>query len=228
MSQTASIKTGKSDSEVWVACGSCDRVTHHKALAVVDSQDESPGGEVTVWQSYMIVVCQGCRTVSFCVESTCSEEIDYDPDTGDEFLVKSYELYPSRAAGRPEMDSIHEVPFGICNVYRETRVALCSDQPILAGIGIRAIVEAVCNDRGATGKNLEERIDSLATMKIVTEDGAKILHSLRFMGNSAAHEVKAHKIEELDIAFGVVEYLLQGVYVMPKQAAKLPKQKPAT
>ena len=145
MTQTASIKTGLSDSEVWVACGSCDRVTHHKALAVVDSQDESPGGEVTVWQSYMIVVCQGCRTVSFCVESTCSEEINYDPDTGDEFLVKSYELYPSRAAGRPEMDSIHEVPFGICNVYRETRVALCSDQPILAGIGIRAIVEAVCS-----------------------------------------------------------------------------------
>jgi hypothetical protein len=126
------------------------------------------------------------------------------------------------------MDSIHEVPFGICSVYRETRAALCSNQPILAGIGIRAIVEAVCNDRGASGRNLEKRIDSLVTMKIVTEDGAKILHSLRFMGNDAAHEVKAHKIEELNIAFGVVEYLLHGVYVMPKQAAKLPQKKPAT
>lgn len=224
MSQTASIQLGKSDREVWVACGSCDRATSHKTLAVVDLKEDAAGGDVTVWESYMVVVCQGCRTVSFCVESACSEDVDYDPDTGEAFLPKSYQLYPSRAAGRPEMDSIHEVPFGICSVYRETRSALCSNQPILAGIGIRAIVEAVCNDRGATGKNLEERIDNLATMKIVTEEGAKILHNLRFMGNDAAHEVKAHKVEELDIAFGVVEYLLHGVYIIPKQAAKLPRK----
>ena len=44
------------------------------------------------------------------------------------------------------------------------------------------------------------------------------------MGNDAAHEVKAHKIEELTIALGVVEYLLQGVYVIPKRAAQLPKK----
>ncbi|MDY3558591.1 DUF4145 domain-containing protein, partial [Gemmata sp. JC673] len=63
-------------------------------------------------------------------------------------------------------------------------------------------------------------------MNVVSGDGAKILHSLRFMGNNAAHEVKGHTAEELTIALGVVEYLLHGVYVMPKKAAKLPQKPP--
>ena len=194
MSQSASIILGKPEGDVWVACGSCDRVSSHKVLTVISWRDESPDGEITVWKKFMTVMCQGCRTVSFCVASTCSEDLDYDPKTGEQCLAIRYELYPSRVAGRPEMESIHDLPFGISSVYRETRSALCSDQSILAGIGIRAIVEAVCKDRGATGHNLEKRIDDLVTKKIVTEDGAKILHSLRFMGNDAAHEVKAHTI----------------------------------
>ncbi|OQW33427.1 MAG: hypothetical protein A4E19_03220 [Nitrospira sp. SG-bin1] len=170
----------------------------------------------------MTVMCQGCRTVSFCIESQFSEDYEYD-EHEDGYYVKRYELYPNRITGRPEMDSARDIPEGIYDLYAETRTALCSNQPILTGIGIRAIVEAVCKDRGATGHNLEKRIDSLVILKIVTEDGAKILHNLRFMGNDAAHEVKAHKIDELSIAFGVLEYLLQGVYIMPKQASMLPQ-----
>lgn len=222
MSQTASIEVGKPEGDVWIACGPCDRKTRHEVMTIVKWEDGDEN--VTLWKSYMIVMCQGCRTVSFCIESQFSEDYEYD-DHGDGYYVKQYELYPNRIAGRPEMDSAHEVPVGIYSVYNETRAALCSNQPILTGIGIRAIVEAVCKDRGATGHNLEKRIDSLVMLKIVTEDGAKILHNLRFMGNDSAHEVKAHKIDELGIAFSVIEYLLHGVYIMPKHAKKLPKKR---
>ena len=59
---------------------------------------------------------------------------------------------------------------------------------------------------------------------MVTPDGAKILHSLRFMGNDAAHEVEAHPEADLMTALDVVEYLLKGVYILPRLAAKLPKK----
>jgi hypothetical protein len=109
-------------------------------------------------------------------------------------------------------------------VYSETRTALANDQPVLAGIGIRAIVETVCKDQSAAGNNLMEKIDDLARKGVVTPDGAKILHSLRFMGNDAAHEVKAHAEADLMTALDVVEYLLKGVYILPRLAAKLPKK----
>ena len=105
---------------------------------------------------------------------------------------------------------------------------MCNDQPVLAGIGIRAIIEAVCKDRLAKGKNLQEKIDDLAKEGIITKDGAAILHSLRFIGNEAVHEVKAHTDQELTIALGVAEHILNSVYIMPKLAEKLPTKQPST
>ena len=120
MGQTASITVGKPDREVWIACGTCGRVTCHKVLTVVELTDSSSGDEITVWKKFMTVICQGCRTVSFCVESTCTEDVAYDARTG-QYLAPSYRLYPSRAAGHLEMASAHHLPAGIYRVYQETR-----------------------------------------------------------------------------------------------------------
>lgn len=95
--------------------------------------------------------------------------------------------------------------------------------PILGGIGIRAIVETVCNERGATGTNLFQKINSLVTLSLITQQEASVLHDLRFMGNEAAHKVKAHKSDELNLAFDVVEHLLNTVYLLAEQTKRLPK-----
>ena len=42
------------------------------------------------------------------------------------------------------------------------------------------------------------------------------------MGNKAAHEVKAHTRDELNLAFDVVEHLIKAVYLLPEQAKRLP------
>jgi hypothetical protein len=44
------------------------------------------------------------------------------------------------------------------------------------------------------------------------------------MGNEAAHKVKAHTQEELNLAFDVVEHLLKTVYLLPEQTKHLPSQ----
>ncbi len=94
--------------------------------------------------------------------------------------------------------------------------------PVLTGIGIRAIVETVCRERSSPGRNLAEKIGGLITLNLITQTEAEILHDLRFMGNKAAHEVKAHTTEELNLAFDIVEHLLKAVYLLPEQAKRLP------
>jgi len=44
------------------------------------------------------------------------------------------------------------------------------------------------------------------------------------MGNAAAHEVKPHSAEDLAVGLDVVEYVLNGVYLLPKLASNLPKR----
>ena len=95
-----------------------------------------------------------------------------------------------------------------------------NDQPVLTGIGLRALVETICKDKKASGGNLVEKIGSLVSLGVLTADGATILHRIRTLGNDVAHEVKPHTAEQLGIALGVCEHLLQGVYLLPRHARK--------
>lgn len=103
-------------------------------------------------------------------------------------------------------------------IYNETLKALNEELPVLAGIGIRAIVETVCKDKDSIGANLQDKIDDLVTQDVLTKEGADILHKLRTLGNDAVHEVKPHDNVQLGLALDVIHHLLQGVYILPHQS----------
>lgn len=204
-------------------CKDCDRATRHLVLAETHTHWQDPYGDIDAWKDNQIIQCQGCLTVSYCEVSTCSEDYEHKDD-GTIVLNTGYKYFPSRVTGRSEMKGLYHLPQGVYSIYLEAHASLCSELLVMAGFGIRAIVEAVCKEKSAEGKNLQIKIDSLHSLGLITESGKKILHDLRFMGNSAAHEMKAHKPEELNAAFDVVEYLLQGVYLLPKTAKNLPQK----
>ena len=204
-----------------IPCPDCDRNTRHKVLAQTCGHWEYAEGAVDVYKNFKIVQCQGCLTISFCETHCCSEEMDYD-DNGNLFYPESKKYYPNRITGRSVMREANLLPHGVYLIYEEAHSALCAQLSVLSGLGIRAIVEAVCKDKEMVGRNLQEKIDALAQQGLVTAAGAGILHNLRFMGNASAHEIRTHSQKELNAAFDVIEYLLQGVYVLPRQAAHLP------
>lgn len=121
------------------------------------------------------------------------------------------------------MQKSHCLPAGVAPIYREAVAASSAQLPISSGFGIRAIIEAVCKDKDIKGQNLENRIDGLVSAGLITPAAATMLHSLRFMGNAAAHEMKAHSLEEISNALDIVEILLQNVYVLPSLAESVPK-----
>jgi hypothetical protein len=200
----------------------CNRETRHKVLADTSTHWQDEEGRVDTWVHHQIVQCQGCLTTSFRESSQCSEDFDHDERTGETFLNEIVKLFPNRISGRPVMQEAHLLPHNVYRIYQEAHGALCAELAILAGLGLRALVEAVCIDRQVIKGNLQDKIDALAIAGHITSAGTKILHSLRFMGNAAAHEVKAHTPQQLNTAFDVVEHLLQGVYVLPGKAAGLP------
>jgi Domain of unknown function (DUF4145) len=174
-------------------------------------------------ESYQIVRCRGCETISFRSVSSNSEDLDYAYDGELEYLERK-EVYPPRLAGRPKLKDDGLLPYDVENIYKETHAALCTNLPILAAVGIRALVEAVCAEEEAKGANLEKRIDSLVASGVLTPSGAQILHGLRFMGNEAAHEIKRHSPSTLGTAFDVAENLLQNVYILPEKASRFAKR----
>ena len=200
-------------------CKECKRDTKHKVLASVDVEGEDWFCENSIqyWVHHQVIQCQGCETTSFRTASTNTGDYDYVDLQTIEYN-ESVELFPSRNEGRSAVKDVHLLPSNVQQVYEETIKAMNNEQPVLAGIGIRALVETICKDKQALGKNLAEKINDLVKLGVLTQDGATILHKIRTLGNDAAHEVKPHKPEQLGLALDVCEHLLQGVYLLPHHA----------
>lgn len=207
------------DKEYKLACRNCDGETYHKVMTSVHIRESE--NDIDVWHDYEIVFCQGCKDISFRHSSMCSENTYSNPETGTEELEEEISLYPNRIAGRKRINDMYLLPDGVLKIYKETHGALCSRLNILAGIGIRALVESVCQEKGTQGSSLETKIDDLVVKGVLTKDGADTLHGTRLLGNKSAHEVVAASDDELDIAMDIAENLLETVYIIPQKARRL-------
>jgi len=209
------------DQELEVVCDDCRRPTNHRILRSVEViGNEQHGQWMDIdWNDwYQIVRCLGCGTISFRkAHENSLDSPDVFEDGSTERVIRE-ELFPPRDFGRQELNDLECAPDQVQLVYRETLRALNGNQPVLAGVGIRALLETICKAKRAKGQSLFKKIDSLVELGALSKDGAKILHRLRVLGNQAAHEVKPHSPKQLAVAIDVIDHLIEGVYILPHRA----------
>lgn len=216
-----------------ILCIDCKHETEHKIVAPSFQEDGSHGEEFwsVDWQeNYQILQCGGCKAVTFRHYHWFSEDDPLEP--GKETL------YPRRD-GRPtrQFDS---VPAPLTRLYVEVLECFNNDSHILCAAGLRALVEGLCAERGiANGpvpqgdgttkrnNNLEGKIYGLCEQGVVTATGAGFLHSHRFLGNEAVHELTRPPRDELALALDIVEHMLEQVYDIPAKASSLEKARDA-
>ena len=203
------------------ACRQCCRDANHKIIAsyIEDGSEELGNGHTFDWNTVsQIIQCAGCEEVSFRTSSSNSEDYDYDDD-GAMVHSETEKYYPGRSTGLKGIEG-HFVPYRVNQIYKETRSAIENDLSIIGGIGVRALLDAICKEVEASGKDLFQQIDDLHAKSLVTKEGASALHKLRLLGNKSAHEAEAHSREQLSLALEVVEYILVGTYVMPQKVER--------
>lgn len=176
------------------------------------------------WETSQTLKCGGCETVFFRVISANSEDVDYDYDHDGREVARystAERFYPELENLRNEINGFDLLPSHLAAIYSEAAKALHSNQPVLAGIGIRAILETICKDKGAPGSSLYEKIDGLRNQGVLSTNGATVLHKLRVLGNISAHEVKPQNSDQLLLAFDVLDNLLSNVYVLEPSVKKI-------
>ncbi|KTC28020.1 hypothetical protein AO239_12165 [Pseudomonas sp. ICMP 19500] len=198
---------------VKVICETCKILQKHIVVTSLEEVVSEEGFESLT--SYQIVQCQNCEGVSFRRDYTDSDCYYHDDETGEVEVYHTDDIYPNRTAGRFKIKGEYHLPFTVRVAYGELILALNGGQKILAGLGIRVVIEIVCKDKEAEGKNLLSKIDDLALKGVLTKVDAGILHQLRVLGNESAHEAKPSSNEQLNLAMDVVEHLLLGAYIHP-------------
>lgn len=207
--------------EVWVGCEKCLIQTRHIVMQSLELEGTAWDWDYHYSEKYQIVKCQGCDSISFRKSHMNSEDYYGGPPDEEPEPQEYIYIFPSLAFGRKKLEDLYYLPYQVKLIYEETHSAVCNKQPILSCIGMRALVEAVCKEKAASGRGLKVKIDNLVTTGALTPSGAIILHELRGLGNGAAHEVAAPTEKVISIAMDVIEHLLMDVYVLPKIASKL-------
>jgi hypothetical protein len=201
-----------SDEPILARCITCGRLTRHD-LRHEEKENLASNDDHFSWEelTYQLIRCRGCESLSVRQLYTCD---GYTAPNGKQLYDET--LYPPRASGRGWMDHVADLPDAVQKIYLEVISAMNAKLALLSAIGLRTLIEAVCHDQKAKGKNLESLIDSLAELGVLSKKQADLLHSHRFLGNVAAHEITAPKPEELIAALEIAETILKTLYVIPE------------
>lgn len=195
-------------------CRHCGQETNHSILS---EHNESSRDEYSYDRAYQIIECLGCETKSF---RDILEEVEhaYQISEGEWEVPTSITVYPRFIKDHRTLNGDYYLPSLVGQIYREVLLAFQEDAFVLAGLGLRGTIEAVCTDLAIDGRNLEIRISKLATAGYISRKDAERLHGIRFMGNDAAHEIKKPKRVQLSVALKIVEHLLSSVYILEEES----------
>src|SRR5216683_5452923 len=119
------------------SCGRCKCKTKHVVLFNETRTYHDDRWDYSSSDNYQIIECAGCESISFRHSSINSEDSD---EEGQPFAT--VDLYPSPDVREPIKINVH-LPFKVGNVYMESLVAMNNSAPILAAIGLRAVVEGI-------------------------------------------------------------------------------------
>ena len=218
--------TDKKEETIWVTCAACGhqnrkhRILHEKIKHYYDDPDGPPINK----EFHRFVECMGCESVKY-----VASEIDLiDPDDDQEYDFKVYPDAPGTIQRRVATITEDEhIPESVWKMYKETIDALNADIRTLAGGGLRATVEAICIDSGIKNGNLQDKINELSNRNLLTRTQTELLHEERYLGNAALHELETPSSRDIEDGLGIVEGLINTIYILPKKAERLKKRREA-
>lgn len=196
-------------------CRNCKGDRNHKLI-----HKHSTRGREADWldwiDDYMIIECLGCNTISF-LNSFGDSEMYYETDEGAIEYYTNDKIFPQVLEEGYQISNSYELPEKINIIYQETITSIKAGTLTLSGAGLRAIIEAVCLDLKIKEKNLELKIDSLHTKGHITKRDSKRLHSIRFLGNGAIHQIETPSKKQVYILLEIVNHILEGLYINDKK-----------
>jgi len=198
------------ESTLDIFCNFCRRETTH--ICKGESYREYADGSERI--GYRFFVCAGCGhgVLEQTFTADWMENFDGSPRW-------EYEYFPPRTFTFFEPKQFKHLPEKLNDIYREVLRAINNETLILCAIGIRTLLEGICADKKIEGRSLEIKINKMSDL--LPQNIISNLHSIRFLGNEAAHELTSPRLSELSLAIEICEDLLNFLYELDYKANDL-------
>ena len=207
-----------------VFCNWCNVETNHVLRArysmLRNDYPQEEGGGVHEHR-YSFWSCAGCE------EATLEWEVAYpeQEESDEKWQEMRNTFFPPRSRDLGVLvqhtpKRFQQLNSNLGKLYREVVDSLNRNCLLVVSIGLRALIEGVCKDKGLTDGNLERKIDGLIKF-LPSVNLIQALHSFRFAGNSAAHDLEPMSLEDAEKAIEVIEALLNFLYDLDYKASQI-------
>lgn len=204
-------------------CNRCGHETNHELVgahrtAGSEVYDKELGIVIDWWDLYEMLQCAGCDSVITRHTSYFSE---WDG-------VKVVQYPPKIARRRPSWveEPNLNISDTISGLLEEIYVALQNDQPRLAGMGVRALLEHIMieqvGDQGSFGDNVNE----FERSGFLAKHDRRSLEPILEAGHATMHRAWKPSAHDLSTVVDVTEALIAKIYVHPQKVATLSKKIP--
>jgi len=203
-------------------CNKCHGDRNHRVLyenTITGSRHDpeyySFSGDNVKWaDTYAVVQCQGCDTVSF------KHTHWFEPS--DNWDITEYPP-PSRRS-LPEW---HEsLPDDIQSLLSEVYHALAADSRRLALMGARALVDMLMVSHVGDTGTFAKRLSALQNAGFIGERQQEVLRAALDAGSAAAHRGYRPSSSQLNAVMDIVENLLSATYHLRSLAKRLRDETP--
>jgi hypothetical protein len=223
--------TTPSPVEIKSSCSTCGPKSNAKVVA--HHKVYWSDGPVDSWETYQIVECFGCNSVSFRHSSWCSEEEQqsYNDETGE--IERSYPeniLYwppqpdPS-ARQKPRYLEAHQgvLDENLRQLMVDLYTALDQKLNVLAAIGARAVFEcsAASLGIGPNSRTFDDKLEALLINGQISSEDRKILATLTDCGNAAAHRGWRPTTNQVNTILDITENFVHRSFILGKEARQL-------
>jgi hypothetical protein len=141
-------------------------------------------------------------------------------DLGDEGTIVDAAYPPERVDFDPT-----GVPERVLATIEEAIACHAQGCYVASAMMVRKALDETCRDRGATGKNLKDRIAALSDSVVLPEALLDGMDALRLLGNDAAHvesrDYEQVGQEEVEIALDVAKEILKATYQLDSIVGRL-------
>lgn len=204
-------------SSLVIECGHCGNITPHERIfdyvhpMVFEQFDDELLNADFTWLCYRCGTCGGLNVFGdFLMDSTSDISRTRLHPKASSILPPAHLLSP----GQP-------IPTKVYNVYREIW-PLRHRSPAAFVAQIRRLLEYICDDKSASGKDLFEKLNDLVEKGVVLGCFSEMTDLLRRVGNLGSHATDMElDIWDAELVDDVFRSVVDAVYVAPARLERM-------
>lgn len=112
------------------------------------------------------------------------------------------------------------------SILDEVYLALSLRLRALTAMGLRTVIDMVCDDHVGDKGGFSQKLDALENKGCINANEKAILEIAIDVGSASAHRGHNPSLEDLNTLIDIVEHLLHGVYVLRPASARLKEATP--